>query len=83
MKTHLGILLLLLSSGGSGSFQSGLLLRLGLGTVLVEELEQLGSSVLVESVGELSDGRGNLQTLVEDDLLTLKTDVFGPFDEAS
>ena len=30
---------------------------------------------------ELSDGRGDLQTLAEDDLLALEADVFGPLDE--
>jgi hypothetical protein len=32
---------------------------------------------------ELGDGRGNLETLVQDGLLTLKTDVFRPFNEAA
>jgi hypothetical protein len=31
---------------------------------------------------ELGNGGGNLETLVEDDLLALKADVFGPLDEA-
>jgi hypothetical protein len=30
----------------------------------------------------LGDGGGNLETLVEDDLLALKADVLGPLDEA-
>ena len=75
--------LLLLGGGLGGSFKTSLLLLLGLGAVLVKELEQLGSSVLVESVGELSDGRGDLETLVEDNLLALKANIFGPLDEAS
>lgn len=33
-------------------------------------------------MGELGKSRGHLQTLAEDDLLALKADVFGPFDEA-
>lgn len=49
----------------------------------MEELEELGRSVLVKSMAELSDGRGNLQALVKDDLLALKPDILGPFDEAS
>lgn len=65
-----------------GSLDQALtLLDLGLGPVLVQELEQLGGGVLVQGVGELSDGRGDLETLVEDDLLALKENVFGPFDE--
>jgi hypothetical protein len=43
----------------------------------------LGSGVLVKSVGELGDGRGNLETLVQDDLLALEADIFGPLDKAS
>ena len=50
--------------------------------ILVKKLEQLGGRVLVQSVGELCNGRRDLETLAEDDLLTLKTDVFGPLDEA-
>jgi len=42
----------------------------------------LSGSVLVESVGELSNCRWDLEALVEDDLLTLKTNVLRPFDEA-
>jgi len=79
----LGVLDLLALSGGSGSGgKTGLLLLLGLGAVLVEELEELGRGVLVESVGELSDGGGNLEALVQDDLLALEADIFGPLDEA-
>lgn len=81
--TDLGRSLLLLGSGLSLSLKTSLLLLPSLRTVLVEELEQLGSGVLVEGVGELSDGGGNLQTLVQDNLLALKADIFGPLDEAS
>lgn len=69
-------------SCGSSSLKTGLLFDLGLRTVLVEELEELGGGVLVEGVGELRDSGGNLQALVENDLLALKTDVFWPLDEA-
>jgi hypothetical protein len=34
-------------------------------------------------VRELGNGGGNLQTLVEDNLLALETNIFGPFDKAS
>ena len=61
--------------------KANLLLLLGLALVLVEEAEQLGGRVLVEDVLELGDGRGNLEALVEDDLLALEADVFGPLDE--
>ena len=76
------LLLLTLGSSGSSGSETGLLLLLGLGAVLVEELEQLGSSVLVQGVGELRNGRGHLEALVEDDLLALETDVLRPLDEA-
>jgi hypothetical protein len=79
----LGDILLLLALGDGGGLleQTLLLLNLGLGAVLVEELEGLGGSVAVEGVGELGDGRGDLETDVQDLLLALKTDVFGPLDE--
>ena len=73
--SHLSLGLLLLSGSLRDSIETSLLLLLGLGAVLVQELEQLGSSVLVEGVGELRDGRGDLEALVEDDLLALKADV--------
>ena len=76
-----GLVTLLDARLGLGQ-ETGLLLLLALGLVLVEKLEQLSSSVLVKGVRELGDGRGNLQALVEDDLLTLEADVFGPLDEA-
>jgi hypothetical protein len=78
----LGLSLLVLSSGLSDSIKASLLLLLSLRAVFVQKLEKLGSSVLVEGVGELSNGGGNLETLVEDDLLALKTNIFRPLDEA-
>lgn len=38
--------------------------------------------VLVKSVGELGDGGRNFEALVEDDLLPLQPNVFGPFDKS-
>jgi hypothetical protein len=52
---------LLLSVLGLGQ-ETSLLLLLGLGLVLVEELEELGGGVLVKGLTELSDGRGDLST---------------------
>ena len=75
-------LFLVLGDSCGGSLKTGLLLSDSLGPVLVKQLEELSSGVLVESVRKLSDGGGDLETLVEDDLLALKADVFGPFDEA-
>lgn len=74
--------LLPISDLRSGSVQPGLLLLLGLGPVLVQEPEELDGGVLVEGVTELGDCWGDLQTLVEDDLLSLESDVFRPFDES-
>lgn len=64
------------------SLETSLLLLLGLRLVLVHESEELSGGVLVKNVGELSDGRGDLKTLVEDDALALETNVLGPLDEA-
>lgn len=81
----LGDILLLLALGDSGglSVQTLLLLDLSLRTVLVQELEGLSSGVAVQGVLELSDGRRDLQTHVEDLLLALKTDILGPLDETA
>lgn len=70
-------------SSSTSCLETSLLFLLALGAVLVQKLEQLCGSILVEGVLELGDSRGNLETLVEDDLLTLETDVFRPLDEAS
>lgn len=75
--------LLVLGSSSSSSLETSLLLLLRLRAVLVQEFEQLSRSVLVQGVGELGNRRGNLKALVKDDLLALKTDVFGPLDKAS
>ena len=40
------------------------------------------TGLTVQSLGELVDCRGNLQTLVEDDALPLKPDVARPFHKA-
>lgn len=80
--SYFGVLLLILSGRGGGSQKTSLLVLLRLGAVFVKELEQLSGGVLVQSVRELSNGGGDLETLVEDDLLTLKADVFGPLDKA-
>lgn len=77
------VLFLLALLDGSGLLKKTLLLLgLGLGAVLVEELEGLGSRVLVEDVLELGDRRGNLEAEVEDLLLALETDVLGPLHHA-
>lgn len=72
------LLLLALLDGGGLLQKTLLLLDLGLRAVLVEELESLGSSVLVENVLELGNCRRDLQPHVEDLLLALEADILGP-----
>jgi hypothetical protein len=81
-STHFGRSVLVLSGSGGGRLEASLFLELGLGAVLVEQLEELRGGVLVEGVGELRDGGGHLEALVQDDLLALEADVLGPLDEA-
>jgi hypothetical protein len=80
----LGDVLLLLALGDSGSLLDETLLLLGLGlrAVLGEELEGLGSGVAVQGALELSDRRRNLQAHVQNLLLALEANIFGPLDEA-
>jgi len=55
-----------------------LLLRLGLRSVLAEQLERLRRGVPVEDVLELGDGGRDFEAEVEDLLLALEANVFGP-----
>lgn len=55
-----GSLVTLLLSGLGLGQETSLLLLLGFGLVLVEELEELGGSVLVESLTKLGDCGGDL-----------------------
>lgn len=71
------------SLGSSSGSQTSLLFNAALRLVLVEETEKLGGSVLVQSAGELVDGRGNLQTTLQNRTLTLQTNIFGPLDITS
>jgi hypothetical protein len=71
-------LLLALLDGGGLLQQTLLLLGLALGAVLVEELESLCSGVSVEDVLELGNRGWDLETEVQDLLLALQTDIFGP-----
>merc|ERR1712241_926586 len=75
---------ILLSSGTSfsASNQPLLLSLAGLGAVLVHKLEQLGGGLPVQGLVELVDWRGDLEPRLEDSLLPLQADVFGPFDES-
>jgi len=94
VETHLdkeGLLVILAGSGllavvGSDGLclliETCLLLLPRLRAVLVEEAEELGRRVLVEGVAELGKRRGDLQALVEDNLLPLQLDVLGPLDKA-
>jgi hypothetical protein len=76
------LLLLALLDGGGLLEETLLLLGLGLRAVLVEELEGLGSGVLVENLLELGDRRRDLQPHVEDLLLALEADILRPLHHA-
>jgi len=76
--SDLGVLVL-----GGGSQQSSLLLNSSLGSVLVQQLEQLNGRWLVSSSGELVERGGNLQSVQQDSLLSLEDDVSGPLNESS
>lgn len=56
------------------------MLRFGL--VLVQEFENLRGLIPIENVLELSDGRWDFETHVEDLALPLESNVFGPFHHA-
>jgi len=81
-----GLLTLVATSTAGTSLSESLktlnLLLLAFGRVLSEELKKLGSVVLLESLAELVDGGGHLQSLHEDSLLTLDADVARPSDKA-
>ena len=82
LTVSLGVGLLSASDILSNSCQTLLLLLLGFRAVLVQQFEQVCSSVLVQSIAELSNGWWDLETLVKDNTLTLETNVFGPFNES-
>lgn len=67
--------------GLSSGLKAELLLLAGLGRVLSEELEELGSLVLVNGVVELGNGGGDLEAAHEDGLLALDAHVTGPLHE--
>ncbi len=75
----LGFLILDLVSGFT--FEALLLLSFGLGTVLVEQLEDLASFITIESVLELVDSWGDFQALQENSLLALDPHILRPRDE--
>jgi len=72
------LLLFALSNTGSLLVQTLLLVGLGLGSVLVEELEDLCGGVAVKGLRELGDRRWDFETHVEDLALALEADVLGP-----
>jgi len=72
-----------LSIRSSSGLESVVLLLSGLGRVLVEELKEVTSLRLLDGVGELSNAWWDLESLHEDSLLSLDSDVLGPSDESS
>lgn len=49
---------------------------------LIKQLKKLSSGVLVQGVGELSNGGGDFQAALKDDLLPLKTNILRPLHES-
>lgn len=74
--------LLALGLGLSDLLQALTLGERRLRTVLVQQLEQLHGGLLVQRLRELVHWRRHLQTLLEDGLLALHTDVLRPAHEA-
>lgn len=69
---------------GSSSLLDTLLLgSRGLGAVLVEQGKDGHGLVLSQRLGELVDGRRDLQPLVEDGTLTLDANILGPLNETT
>lgn len=80
-KRLLGLLSLLSRSLGSSNLgQALLLLSLCFGDVLLQQGEELGAGVLVQCLGELVNGRGDLQTLLKNGTLALQADIDRPLD---
>jgi len=77
--TLLGITL---GDGLGLGIKTSLLLLTRLGAVFVHQAEKLSGGIFVEVIAELGNRWGDLQTLIEDDLLALKTDIFWPFDKS-
>jgi len=71
------------SLGLSTSQKSGLLLCSIFWSVLLSKLEEGSGSLSVKGVGELVDHWWDFQSLLENGLLSLKSNVFGPSDESS
>jgi len=67
----------------SSSQKSSLLLSSVFWSVLLSKLEESSGSLSVKGVGELVDHRWDLQSLLKNSLLSLKSNVFGPSDESS
>ena len=54
-------------------------LLLQLGALLIQQLEKLRSSSLVQGIRELGSGGWDLERLMQNGLLPLDADVFGSF----
>jgi len=71
--------------GGTGSgegLESVLLFLSGLGSVLLEELHEVGGLRFLDGGRELGNCGRDLESLHEDSLLSLDSDVLGPSDES-
>jgi len=83
VKTKLEMVWLGGLAGTSFGFflQTFLLVLLGLWAVFAEQFKELACLVLINGVTELSDGGRHLQSLHQNSLLPLDSDVSWPFDE--
>jgi len=67
----------------SAGLQTFALLQFALRSVLIGELEELGSSLSIKSLVELVDCWWHLQTTLKDNMLSLEPDVFWPLNKVS
>jgi len=73
----------LVSLGSSRCLQSSLLFSAGLGAVFGEQFKEFTGLVSLNRALELSDGWWDFQALHENSLLSLNSNILGPFDETS
>jgi len=79
----LGTLLFLVVFSLSCLLESSLFVFFGLWGVLAQEFKKLAGLVFVYRILELVDGRRHLQSLQQYPLLSLNSNVLGPFDKSS
>src|SRR3954452_18584376 len=63
-------------------FQPVFFFDFGFRAIFVKKFQSTGCGGFVKCLGELMNCRWNLKTLIKNPFLSLKTNVFGPFNEA-